>query len=92
MGALRLTLHAREEMNADTISTSMLINALCADSSEIIEDYPEDRRGHSHLILAWDQEGRPIHVCSAVHEGALVIITVYRPHADLWQADWRTRK
>jgi len=31
-------------------------------SGEIIEDYPEDARGHSCLILGFGEEGRPIHV------------------------------
>jgi len=29
---------------------------------EIIEDYPEDVRGHSCLMLGFSHKGRPIHV------------------------------
>ena len=29
---------------------------------EVIEDYPEDARGHSCLLLGFGNEGRPIHV------------------------------
>ncbi len=88
----RLTLHARSEMDADGVFTEELQAALCADNCEVIEDYPEDPRGHSHLILAWIVKGGPLHVCCAVHEDELVIITVYRPSEHRWSEDWRQRK
>lgn len=92
MGHVRLTLHARAEMDADDIGTEDLTNALLSSTSELIEDYPEDPRGHSCLLLAWQGDGRPVHVCCAIHEELLIIITVYRPAASLWSADWRTRR
>lgn len=57
----------------------------------IIEDYPEDKRGHSSLVLGFTKNGLPIHMVCALHEGILVIITIYRPDPDLW-IDWRIRK
>ncbi len=34
-------------------------------SGEVIEDYPDDVRGHSCLLLGYGKENRPIHVvCS----------------------------
>lgn len=32
---------------------------------ELIEDYPEDKRGHSCLMLGFGDEGRPVHVACA---------------------------
>jgi hypothetical protein len=29
---------------------------------EVVEDYPEDIRGHSRLMMGFDKEGRPIHI------------------------------
>jgi hypothetical protein len=89
---IRITLHARSEMDADLVSTDDLVLGLAAPTSDIIEDYPDDPRGHSHLVLAWLPAGKPIHVCCAIHEETLVVITVYRPDAARWYPDWRTRR
>ena len=90
-GAVSITLHARMEMDDDRVTTDALMKAIADRTSEIIEDYPDDARGHSHLVLAWTRRDEPIHVCCAIHEGELVVITVYRPNAAFWAADWRTR-
>jgi hypothetical protein len=59
---------------------------------EIIEEYPEDARGHSCLMLGHGLENRPIHlVCSPKLE-YLAIITVYLPDRRRWEEDFRTRK
>ena len=34
-------------------------------AGEIIEDYPEDARGHSCLMLGFDSAGNPIHLVCA---------------------------
>jgi len=59
---------------------------------EIVEDYPEDVRGHSCLMLGWGEGGRPIHVICAPKDEYLAIISVYLPDPDRWEADWKTRK
>ena len=56
---------------------------------ELIEDYPEDARGHSCLLLGIGQQ-RPIHVVCAPKDDYLAIITAYVPSAERWNADWRT--
>ena len=86
----RLTLHARTEMFADEVSTDDLLIAL--EGGYIIEDYPEDLRGHSHLVLGFFKNHAPLHVCCAIHEEELVIITVYRPEDTIWMPDWSTRR
>lgn len=90
-GRYRLTLHARSEMGHDSLSTGDLVSALARPSSEVIEDYPEDSRGHSHLLLAWLSPREPLHVLCAVHEDLVVVITVYRPNKELWTRNWRRR-
>ena len=68
-----------------------LEEALQSGGLEVIEDYSGDPRGHSHLVLGFSRADQPIHVVCAIHEGFLVIITVYRPDPKLWQ-DSRVRK
>jgi hypothetical protein len=62
------------------------------DEGEIIEDYPEDARGHSCLILGSRHDGRAIHVVCAPKEDFLAIITAYVPTNDEWEAGFRRRK
>jgi hypothetical protein len=87
----RLSLHAERERDADRIEMAELEAALSSDALELLEDYPEDPRGHSHLVLGFTRTDQPIHSVCAVHEGVLVIVTVYRPDPKLWQ-HYRVRK
>lgn len=87
----RLTFHAEVEREADKIFISEIEEAFSSDKCEIIEDYPEDKRGHSLLVLGFTKDGFPIHMVCAIHEDVLVIITLYRPDPELW-VDWRIRK
>ena len=58
----------------------------------IIEDYPEDRRGASCLILGLAGE-RPLHVlCGQLDAEETLIITAYEPDPEEWEKDWTTRK
>jgi hypothetical protein len=61
-------------------------------TGEVIEDYPEDPRGHSCLLLGYGTHNRPLHVVCAPKAEYLAIITAYLPNSDQWEADWRTRK
>ena len=62
-------------------------------SGEIIEDYPNDPRGHSCLILGYTAEGKPLHVlCGKLEEEEILIITAYEPSSEEWENDWKTRK
>jgi hypothetical protein len=61
------------------------------EEGEIIEDYPEDARGHSCLILGIGTEGWPIHIVCAPKDEYLAIITAYIPDEDQWSKDFRTR-
>ncbi|MDD3726104.1 MAG: DUF4258 domain-containing protein [Candidatus Ratteibacteria bacterium] len=54
-------------------------------SGEIIEDYPEDKRGHSCLIMGWTKEKRCIHVVCAPKEDYLAVITAYIPSGEEWE-------
>jgi hypothetical protein len=60
-------------------------------TGEVIEDYPEDARGHSCLILGFGQAGRPIHVVCSPKAEYLAIITAYLPDPIQWTSDFRER-
>lgn len=62
-------------------------------TGERIEDYPDDPRGASYLMLGWYEE-RPLHVVAADDENSeeTVVITLYRPAPEKWSDDFRTRQ
>lgn len=91
-GQYRMTLHAQQERFADTIEMEVIESVLI--SGEIIEDYPEDKRGHSCLIFGLFNK-QPIHIVVGGFEDEdkeLVIITVYKPAEEEWEPDWKTRR
>lgn len=60
-------------------------------TGEIIEDYPEDARGYSCLMLGFGRDDRPIHVVCAPKDEYLAIITSYLPDPTQWTVDFRGR-
>ena len=58
---------------------------------EVIEDYPNDPRGHSCLVLGGGDENRPLHVVCAPKEDYLAIITAYLPDDREWSRDFKER-
>ena len=61
------------------------------ETGEVIEDYQDDVRGHSCLILGTGEEGRLIHVVCSPKDEFVAIITAYVPSADDWDKDFKTR-
>jgi hypothetical protein len=60
---------------------------------EIIESYPDDKYLPSYLVLA-QHGGEVFHVLFAVDVelGNVRMVTAYRPSADEWQPDMKTRR
>lgn len=58
---------------------------------EVIEDYPENARGHSCLMLGRGTGGRPVHVVCSPKDEYLAVITAYLPDPDEWSPDFRRR-
>ncbi len=61
-------------------------------NGEIIENYPEDKRGHSCLMFAISSKNRPVHVVCAPKEEYLAIITAYIPSLEKWEEDFKIRR
>ena len=86
------TFHATNEMNAeDEMITTDEINFVIF-NGEVIEDYPEDKRGHSCLMFGMPNNKRPVHVVCAPKEDYLAIITAYIPSLEKWETNFRTRR
>lgn len=84
--------HAINQMNSPDrmISTQEVRRVVLR--GEVIEDYPEDVRGHSCLLLGWGESGRPVHVVCAPKPEYLAVITTYLPSARQWEDDWQSRR
>ena len=61
-------------------------------AGDLIEDYPNDPRGHSCLLLGVGYDQRPVHVVCSPKDGYLAITTAYVPDADQWSSDFRRRR
>ncbi len=59
---------------------------------ELIEDYPNDPRGHSCLMLGSGDGGRAVHVVCSPKDDYLAIITAYLPNPGQWSDDFRRRR
>ncbi|MBI4603870.1 MAG: DUF4258 domain-containing protein [Planctomycetes bacterium] len=87
-GTYEISLHADEERLQEGMTVRDIEEALAA--AELLEDYPDDPRGHSCLVLGYSS-GRPVHcVCGLTRQGRLFLITVYRPSMPKWK-DERNR-
>jgi hypothetical protein len=84
--------HALDQMNRpERMITTREVRAVILHGT-IVEDYPEDVRGHSCLMLGQGDRGRPIHIVCAPKTDYLAIITAYQPNPEQWEADWQTRR
>lgn len=63
--------------------------ALTGGWAEMIEDYPDDPRGPSCLILGFTARGQPLHI-QCTYPPQIAIITAYEPDPQEWR-QWRIR-
>lgn len=78
-----ISLHADEERLADGLTVSDIELALSA--CAIIEQYPDDPRGQSCLVIGLTPEGKSVHVvCGKNPSGHLILITIYIPTMPKW--------
>lgn len=86
------TLHALNEMNAkDELISKDEVREVLFDG-EIIEEYPEDKRGHSCLMMGITNKRRPVHVVCAPKEDYIAVITVYVPAKNKWESNFKIRR
>lgn len=87
----RLTGHAERERESDKIAVQEIEEALSSNKAEVIENYPEDVRGRSCLIMGFTKGEKPLHIVCGLGQDYLIIITVYRPDQKQW-INWRHRR
>ncbi len=84
--------HAMRQMNRPERMISTREIRLVIELGEIIENYPDDARGHSCLMLGYGEAERAIHVVCAPKDDYLAIITAYLPGKVEWDEDCKTRR
>ena len=89
-GDYRLTRHAELERDADGITMDELEEAFASGMVELLEDYSDDPKGHSMLVLGFTDAGMPMHAVIGLSRSKVAFVTVYRPDPLKWD-DWRWR-
>lgn len=84
--------HAYDEAMEDDLPVVDVIDR--TPNGEVIEDYPDDRRGSSCLVLLNVGDEEPVHAVWAFDDGSrrAILITVYRPDPARWSGDLRHRR
>jgi hypothetical protein len=84
--------HAVRQMSRPErmISTAEVREVLIG--GEAIEEYPDDPRGPSALLLGREPGRRAIHVVAAPKEEYAAVITAYVPDPAIWSEDMKTRR
>jgi hypothetical protein len=86
------SLHALDEMNSiDELITTDEVRYVVF-NGEIIENYQEDKRGHSCLMFGVPYNKRAVHIVCAPKDEYLAIITAYIPSLEKWEAGFKTRR
>jgi hypothetical protein len=79
---VRITQHAQREMAEEGFSLTEVFQAIQV--AELLENYPEHRRGACCLINGKISSGRALHIVCTTSLELLIIITVYEPKPPKW--------
>ncbi len=81
-GNIRVSYHAHQEMVEDGFTLDEVLYAVA--HGQVIENYPQHRRGACCLVSGSTLAGRPVHVVCTTARPVLIIITVYEPKPPKW--------
>lgn len=79
---VRVTQHAQQEMVEENITLDEVLQAIT--TAQIIENYPEHKRGPCCLLNGLTMKSRPLHIVCTTAQPVLIIITVYEPKLPKW--------
>ena len=86
------TPHALRQMSRpDRMITTSEVTKVIS-TGIVIENYLNDHRGQSCLILGYGMRDRPIHIVCSPKDEYLAIITAYIPRENEWENDYKTRR
>lgn len=85
-----MTQHAQQEMAEEDILLGDLLEAL--QRVQVLEHYPEHRRGACCLVWGYTFARRPLHVVCTTEQPLLIVITVYEPKPPKWESPVRRGK
>lgn len=88
--AIRISVHAHQEMFAEGISYDQVRGVLL--EARVVENYLEHKRGPCCLICRRTAGGRFIHVVCTTSLEVVVIITVYEPLPPKWATPFERGK
>ena len=80
--AVEFTLHAQQEMAEENIRPDDILASFT--NGQILENYPEHRRGACCLLHGQTPEGRHLHLVCTTSRPTLILITVYEPLPPKW--------
>ncbi len=83
--------HAIRQMSREERKLTAADVRQTIEAGRLIEEYPEDRRGHSGLILGKAVDGRPVHVVCVPKDEYLAVITAYVPSSESWLLNFTKR-
>ena len=86
------SVHALKKLRVEGLRKSEVENSLKA--CEIIEDYQVGTRSLPDCLVLGFIGSEPVHsvVAIDIDFDRLLIITIYRPSAERWKNDWKTRR
>ena len=88
--AIRISIHAHQEMVADDITYDQLREVLSR--ARVVENYPDHKRGPCCLLCGKTRKGRYVHVVSTTSLDVAIVITVYEPTAPKWVSPFERGK
>jgi hypothetical protein len=87
---IRITQHAQQEMAEENITLDEVLEAIA--TGQVLENYPEHRRGACCLLNGLTQNGRSLHIVCTTARPILIIITVYEPVPPKWITPTQRRR
>jgi hypothetical protein len=92
-GEIVVSNHGYDELAEDSLTVREVLSGVY--DAVVVEEYPVYPKGPCVLVLQRDASGKPVHVVWGIPKGSTspaVLVTAYRPDANLWSADFLRRK